>query len=300
MDKLRELAKQRNELERQISELYMKLTANEEAILGVDLEASSAPIVEANKQEEEKPAGQEKEKEIDVPIIKEISYAIMDAIEDSPDTTTEPQILSHILAKSGSEVLDNTLPQSAPKCELEWREQPSQVWKNRKYNRHVISRTVSTSGEKSIQITDNISLPAITVATFDAVADDGRLYYVESANHFAMYILKHLFHGNIGNIYNNEKMPVKIKNCQFHTKEYSDRCRYYHDPMTVSGSNDVRNFVANAWTYNSMPINEYTKQRHFGSLSNLDSDIKGVSSDDIARYRDMAFHDLLCLFVLLS
>jgi hypothetical protein len=159
-----------------------------------------------------------------------------------------------------------------------------------------------TSAEESISITNNISLPAIKVQTFAEVLGDGKLYYVEFCNHFAMYILGYLYHGNIGNIYTNEKTPIKIKNCHHHNREYNtiDKCNYYHDPTIFSNSKDVRNYVASAWSYNRENATDIIKRRRFGSYENLNEDLKHITPDEISKYRDMVFHDLLCSMILLG
>lgn len=196
---------------------------------------------------------------------------------------------------------------------LEWREQRKkrnnavivQPTKNICSPHHIRRTIPATAAEQSIQITDQLSLPAINVATFDDVLADGRLFYVSTVNHFAMYIGRTLFHGNIGTIYTNEKQPSKIKNCQHHNADYApkqNKCTFYHDPMLFNQSTDIRNFVANSWLYSARTTDDPTtnKYRKFGSLQHLDEDIKFVNSDDINKYRDMVFHDLLCVLILLG
>lgn len=293
MDKLQELILARNKLEAEICAEYSKLSVCEETTNITPTDDPNCELSIAN----------------DI-IIEEslpIKYTIIDAIEPISDEqikiqdkTNNTPISATISAPVNASV-GGCIDAPKKSHDLPWREQSRRAPK--RFADQVIQRHVPPSnGEKIVQITENISLPAICVRAFSEVKDDGRLYYVESANHFAMYILKHLFHGNIGTIYTNEKMPSKIKNCQFHYKEYNKektRCNYYHDPQQVAGSNDVRNFVANSWLYNRAQTNEYTRQRVFGSLPNLEEDLKNITPDDIARQRDALFHDLLCLLVLL-
>jgi hypothetical protein len=299
MNKLQELILARNKLESEICAEYSKLSICDE--INNIASNNEQSITEDNNI-----------------IIQEslpLKYTIIDAIETISDEQMKIQdktIGALINAPINTPV--NTIinahvnerisaPVSAPKesHDLPWREQSRRAPK--RFADQVIQRVAPpSSGEKIVQITENVSLPAICVNSFSEVKDDGHLYYVDSANHFAMYILKHLFHGNIGTIYTNEKMPSKIKNCQFHYKEYNKektRCNYYHDPQQVAGSNDVRNFVANSWLYNRAQTNEYTRQRVFGSLPNLEEDLKNITPDDTTRQRDALFHDLLCLLVLL-
>jgi hypothetical protein len=148
-----------------------------------------------------------------------------------------------------------------------------------------------------VPITDALFLRAIYVTAFDKVKQDGNLYYVEPANHFAIMLNGQLFHGNIGNIYSDEKNPEKIKECKYTTtcSKY-DKCRYYHDPISFPGSKDSRNYVASSWVY--YPPHPYCKNRprgrRIGSRNNMDMDIIGLQPDEIGRLRDQAMHDLLC------
>jgi hypothetical protein len=152
-----------------------------------------------------------------------------------------------------------------------------------------------------IKFTEALSLPAIKVPSFEYVKSDGELYYVESADHFAFKLAGKLLHGNIGNIYTDEKNPEKIKNCKFAASCMKrDHCDYYHDPLTFAGSKDYRNFIASSFVY-SPPNSEYknrTRGRRFGSREHLDTDIVGLNEEEISRFCDQTVHDILCSLLL--
>ncbi len=205
---------------------------------------------------------------------------------------------------TNTKLIDNTLNNTTVNNTLN-----NTLWKEQAYkkNTHQIKRQPLTSLESSIQITKTLSLPAITVSSFNDVLKDGKLYYISKNNHFAMYISEILFHGNIGIIYNNERSPLRIKNCQYHNKDWTKvtHCTYYHDPQIYVNSDDVRNYVANSWLYNQnhstwQNKDDNVKYRHFGNITCLDDDIKNVTPDDITKFRDMVFHDLLCTLLLLG
>ncbi|QYB17654.1 hypothetical protein PV-S19_0290 [Pacmanvirus S19] len=151
-----------------------------------------------------------------------------------------------------------------------------------------------------IKFTEALSLPAIKVPTFDYVKQDGELYYVECAEHFAIMISGKLLHGNIGTIYTDERNPEKIKDCKFATNcMKQDKCDYYHSPTKFHGSRDHRNYIASSWLYT--PANsQYNRprSRRFGSRDHLDTDIVGLQSEEIERFHDQAMHDLLCSLLL--
>ncbi|QJX71706.1 zinc finger CCCH-type domain protein [Faustovirus] len=136
-----------------------------------------------------------------------------------------------------------------------------------------------------IPVTDTVALNAVVVRGFSDVKRDSRVYYVENANHFAFYLNDNLYHGNIGKIYTNEKNPKKIKPCKFLSTCNSSKCDYYHDPMLMIGSCDVRNFVSTSWAYE--------RGRKIGSVINLDVELKAIERDDAERYIAQTTHDIL-------
>ena len=150
---------------------------------------------------------------------------------------------------------------------------------------------------KNIPITNKLSINAIVVESFNDVIQDGNLYYNNSSNHFAIKLNGHLFHGNIGNIYTDEKNPEKIKDCRFASSCMKhDKCDYYHDPVKFPLSNDRRNYIASSFLYTSQNgfYKNKERSRRFGSFNNLDIDIDRIQDDEISRFNDQIMHDILC------
>jgi hypothetical protein len=152
-----------------------------------------------------------------------------------------------------------------------------------------------------INLTDSLSLKAICVGSFDQVKQDGNLYYIESADHFAFNLAGNLIHGNIGTIYTDEKNPEKIKDCKFGAECIKRaKCDYYHDPKLYPGSRDHRNFIASSWLY-APPDSQYknkSRSRRFGSREHLDFDIVNLSEEERDRYASMLCHDVLCTLII--
>lgn len=152
---------------------------------------------------------------------------------------------------------------------------------------------LTTDGPVRIRFSNSLSLPATVVKSFDDVLCDGRLFYVQTADHFAFRLSGALFHGGIGQIYTDERTPQKIKDCAFARKCVKKaQCEYYHDPLVHPGSHDCRNFVANSWLY--QPENHRQGGRSFGNRSSLDADIMRVAPDEAKRFSDQVMHDVLC------
>ncbi len=153
----------------------------------------------------------------------------------------------------------------------------------------------------SVNFTDALSLNAINVALFSDVKQDGNLYYVTSADHFAFKVNGFMFHGNIGMIYTDEKNPGKIKDCRFASMcSKQDKCEYYHDPLSFPGSRDHRNFIASSWLY-APPDSQYKnkmRSRRFGSREHLDMDIVQLTQEEVSRFYDQSMHDFLCAMLL--
>lgn len=157
------------------------------------------------------------------------------------------------------------------------------------------------SRQSKILFGESLSLGAIRVQSFDDVQSDGNLYYIDPADHFAFKLNGRLFHGNIGVIYTDEKTPEKIKYCKFAGScVKQDTCDYYHDPKQFPGSRDHRNFVASSWLYTPQYSTFKNRQqaRRFGSRNSLDTDIVGLQSDEVSRFKDQMVHDVLCSLLL--
>lgn len=147
-----------------------------------------------------------------------------------------------------------------------------------------------------VKIGNYLRLPATGVQSFRDVPNDGKLYFTQG--HFAIRICGHLFHGGIGKIYLNEPTPVKIKECRTQGAcPRMNQCRYYHDPAKYPGSTDVRNFIARSWVY-TPPKDRSTKYgRTIGAGQSLETDIIGVTNEELSRMKDQIIHDLLVYMV---
>ena len=166
---------------------------------------------------------------------------------------------------------------------------------------------------RSVPVSPDMSLAAIVIpadvpqqSIYECVTGND-LYYIESWNHFAISIAGSVFHGNIGNIYqNNMYKPSMVKDCRYNhgdsAKTGSDTyCTYYHNPEVHPWSKDVRNFMTDSWIYIHPSVRHATTKygsRNFGSAEFLDEDIKDISRSDAKRQIEQMFHDFLCALVL--
>lgn len=150
-----------------------------------------------------------------------------------------------------------------------------------------------------VKVSASMSIPAIVVPSFDLVKQNGELYFVEDAEHFAFRFAGQLFHGNIGNIYVDERCPDKIKDCKFADLcMKKEGCDYYHNPRIFPGSKDRRNFTANSFLYNPASARPRPQACRFGSRDSLDSDILCMQPGDISGFNDRAVHMFLCSLLL--
>lgn len=178
----------------------------------------------------------------------------------------------------------------------------SSLLKNKTAWTVVKSKTTKPAPVKSqISITDNTTLEAIVVTTFEHVQQDGELYYVSDADHFACKISGHLLHGNIGKIYIDDRSPEKIRDCKFAANcMKQDKCDYYHDPCHFPGSKDHRNFIASSFLY-ANPDSHYknrSRSRRIGSIEYLDLDLATIQDEEVARFYDQCAHDILLALIL--
>lgn len=148
----------------------------------------------------------------------------------------------------------------------------------------------------NIKFTEALYLPAICVLGFNEVKADGKLYYIQGADHFAFKLNNKLFHGNIGTIFTDEKNPKKIKKCKYAADCIrKEKCDYYHDPKDYPGAREYRNYIAGSFLYGKCQ-----KNRRFGSRNKLDIDIVTMTKEEIERYYDQTMHDILCSMLLSS
>jgi len=217
--------------------------------------------------------------------IKNLAAKIDAALSACREThTREISLVSNLAGDSGGQL---TAPLSS--------------WTTVSRRRAAKKEAEKSTGKTMIAITDEISLPAVVVHSFDEVLQNGELYYVTSADHFAFKLAGKLFHGNIGEIFTDEKQPEKIKDCRFGINcVKKNNCDYYHDPIKYPGSKDHRNFIASSWLYT--PQNSiyrvYGRSRRFGSRSRLSSDLKELKDDEVEKFSDQVTHDVLCSLVL--
>jgi hypothetical protein len=175
-------------------------------------------------------------------------------------------------------------------------------------------RTVSLE-RREVCLAGDITLEALYVPpeVVDArevsqLVSTPQLYYIAGWEHFALRVGALFLHGAIGHIYTSEKerSPERVKECRRGAKcqrrGSGGHCRYYHDPALCPGSQDARNFMADAWLYNSSVGGRgYSARygsRRFGSYEFLEVDLRNMSPGDARRFLDQTAHDLLCAIVL--
>ena len=163
------------------------------------------------------------------------------------------------------------------------------------------TEVVKLMKNRKIYFSKTLFLNADVIYSFSQVAENGKLFYIEGANHLAFRLAGRLFHGNIGNIYYKMKDPKKIKECKFRdkcSKKYI--CPYYHDPLKYPDSNDIRNYISNSWIYNPT-LSQYKNKfnsRQIGSRDNLDQDIHRINTEEINRFCDQTMNDILCMLLI--
>lgn len=221
----------------------------------------------------------------------------IDAIQMLIKSTTLPISLSGPNLSFSSSLATNTSPDTWNHVQ---RRKPAANRTLKQYTDAAKSvEPVSNNSLTNIKITAALSLPAISVHTFEQVIADGNLYYVSNANHFAIKIAGRLLHGNIGTIYTDEKNPEKIKDCRYqHNCTKNGKCDFYHDPVKFIGSTDCRNYTASSFLYAGAGTK--TRGRRFGSRDNLDIDIVAMNEEDISRFSSQTMHDILCSLLLHS
>ena len=149
----------------------------------------------------------------------------------------------------------------------------------------------SRYGPRDITIVPGVSLRAFCVRTFGDVKQDGSLYYIENANHFAFVVSGVMFHGNIGTVYTDEKQPIKIKNCAYgDTCVKKSHCDYYHDPAVHAGSKDIRNYMSGA------PAARFGRPRARPSRATLAIDLTTITQEINTQNKESIMHDILCAF----
>lgn len=139
------------------------------------------------------------------------------------------------------------------------------------------------------------------------------LHFVPQWNHFALKIDGVVFHANMAQIYNRfgvrrmfgnggaqKRLPEKVRACGYPACGKPTTCQYYHDPALFPGSRDVRNFTAESFIYAPpiVPARGAGPFRRFGSIENLDADLRLISRDEARLFMDQVAHEVLCALVL--
>jgi hypothetical protein len=202
--------------------------------------------------------------------------------------TAEAILVEAITAhRAETEILDRTL------CE---EHTPDTDWIRIIRKRRVITAPAnSLASDVPIAPDSPLTIQAIIVQLFDDVKQDGNMYYIATVDHFAIYICGKLFHGNIGIIYTDDRVPKKIRDCRFDaTCVKKGKCDYYHNPMKYPKSADRRNYIANSFTYSK----RNPHARRYGSLDSLSEDMVGLSAEEISRFNDQTMHNILCALLL--
>lgn len=145
----------------------------------------------------------------------------------------------------------------------------------------------------TVEIAPKLYLAAHSVSSFAQVVQNGELFYVTPYNHFAIKLNGKLLHGNIGSVIHESKAPEKIKECKFAACNM-DTCDFYHDPCKHSGSRDVRNYMANSWSWGGDNRRGEVRGRRLGNKDTLAADLANITAEEASKFKDQVFHDLLC------
>lgn len=150
-------------------------------------------------------------------------------------------------------------------------------------------------GRTAIEVTTGVTIGAHVVQSFTQVTSNGELYYIPHCDHFAVRINGKLLHGNVGSIYPADKSPERIKECRF-IPCGNENCEFYHDPYKHVGRKDRRNYTTMSWLYvpaDARRTND-NRGRRIGNRDSLAGDLATCSPEEASKFRDQAFHDLLC------
>jgi hypothetical protein len=135
----------------------------------------------------------------------------------------------------------------------------------------------------------------------------GDLYYVPAWKQFALRIGTCVLHANLGHIYRGappkgarprgREAPERVKECR-RDNCLGAGCRYYHDPETHPDAANVRNFMADSWSYTPSVTPARYGARRIGSIEHLEADLHVVGVDEARRFLHQTGHDLLCALIL--
>lgn len=126
------------------------------------------------------------------------------------------------------------------------------------------------------------------------------IYYVPKWGHFAIRVGEIVLHANVGKIFANGRdiAPTRVKDCRHPPGRCPRRaaCTYYHDPATVAGSTDVKNFMSDAWHFSPTTCGSRARYgiRRVGSVDTLACDLQNISRIESQQLVHQAAHDILC------
>jgi hypothetical protein len=145
-----------------------------------------------------------------------------------------------------------------------------------------------------------IIVPHSDSAQVFAALVPGELNYVPAWNHFAVKIGNLVLHGNIGTIFSDRDIPVRVKECRHRSECNLTSCSYYHNPAIGSDKKDIRGYLAGAWHY--IPALEQHSARYgsrrLGSRPQLLEDLQSITAGDARRFLDQVAHDVVCAALL--
>lgn len=147
----------------------------------------------------------------------------------------------------------------------------------------------------NVPVAEGMSLSAIPVNDKNSIRADGNLYYIKGINKFGFRLNGHLFIGNIGEVYTQERVPQKIKTCIHGANcRNINNCTYYHP-----GTKDIRNYISSSFSYQRFDKRISSQMgRKVGNRSTLLHDVERASKQDLELFYDQSVHDILCNLVI--
>lgn len=138
-------------------------------------------------------------------------------------------------------------------------------------------------------IVRGIELDVVVVNSIDDVPN-AKLYYVNDLGQFCIKVNEMVLRGNIGNIYGRNENIVYVNKCMYGKDcNRGFDCPFYHDPIDVPWSNNIRNFTYNSWLYQS---------RGIGNRQTLLFDINNITKDMKEIIYAQTMHDVLLSLVM--
>lgn len=155
------------------------------------------------------------------------------------------------------------------------------------YNISKCKTTINVRASKPVKLpacvknTINVSYPDEVINT--------RLYFVKSMGCYAIRINDKLIYGNVGLIGVN--LPRTIS-CRDAINCTNSSCTYYHDPLTIPWSRDVRNYHPLAWQPTDQLENKKNRiMRHI--TNNIKNEVVLLSDEERGRWINQCMYDIL-------